>query len=393
MSSETETEIASATKTGKRKKRSPEKDTARERAIRSIRENGRPPRGHLKRTAASYGISGRQFGEWIRIARSGEPLKKRGRPKTSEHITAATRIEVRAVLETMGWTTGEPRIMAVLGKARPRRVVRRVLQEEKRAHRARMAAAEKAKRLTIVPLAKNVIWAQDATMLARDEQTAAVVTTEVVRDAATTDVGGVSPIIGCSEAKTAIEAFGDMAVQRGVAPLVDMTDNGSAYQSEYDEMLASKKVVHLRNLPHTPKHNAVAERAVRELKEEAHRVLMDARLERTNVKCRTLLEEWQIGTQVAIRRIRIRPRSGLRLGKCCEELDKSLPEAEDLVDRDVFYAAATEAMAAARQAHEKPRAKRIAERRALLLVLLKFGLVRVLVGGVPVTAENAEVFW
>jgi hypothetical protein len=158
-------------------------------------------------------------------------------------------------------------------------------------------------------------------------------------------------------------------------------------------VLESKKVVHLRNLPHTPRHNAVAERAVRELKDEAKLVLVNAEHEIHEAHGKAVLQEWQIRTGVATERIRRRPRSGFRLGRTCEELDKSLPEAEDLVDRSVFYVAATEAMAAARQAHDKPRAKRIAERRALILVLLKFGLVRVLVGGVPLTAEKAEVYW
>jgi len=57
---------------------------------------------------------------------------------------------------------------------------------------------------------------------------------------------------------------------RGGPPLVYCTDNGSQYTcGEVARWLAEHQVVHLRNVPHTPKHNPWVERGHRELKEEA----------------------------------------------------------------------------------------------------------------------------
>jgi transposase InsO family protein len=51
--------------------------------------------------------------------------------------------------------------------------------------------------------------------------------------------------------------------------LILSTDNGPAYTSEGCERhLLALEVVHLKNTPHTPQHNAFAERAVREIKDE-----------------------------------------------------------------------------------------------------------------------------
>ena len=178
-----------------------------------------------------------------------------------------------------------------------------------------------------------------------------------------------------------------MADARGAVPMVLGLDNGAPYASkEFTEMLDARGVIAFRNLPHTPRHNAVAERAVREVKDEANLVLLGPEAPRMPP-----VEEWTKRLEVAQKRIHARTRPGCRLGQTTAELDNALPKAEAIVDRSVFYAAAKEAMAAARQAHEKPRAARIAERHALIRVLLNFGLVRVRVGGVLLSAANSEV--
>lgn len=326
--------------------------------------------------ANAYGVTPRTIRNWQGTAKAGLPPKSLGRPPHKREEVDQVKALASAIISDEGYSIGECRLHRTLKV--PRRIARIALAELKAEHRALVAEGEKNRRMTIEMRAKDVIWAQDSTELERIED--AVVTTEVVREVATTATGGVNPNLGASNAEAAVAAFDAMSKSLGGRrPLIAATDRGAQYKSKtFNDMLRTHQVVHLLNVPHTPQHNAFAERAVRELKQESGLVPWET--------CEFLrpIQGWKRRTKVALRRLHARHRSGSRQGMNSTELDKHLRRADDLVDRSVFYAAAQEALAAARQAHEEPRARQCAERRAIINVLLRYGLIRVWIGGVPV---------
>lgn len=98
--------------------------------------------------------------------------------------------------------------------------------------------------------------------------------------------------------------------------------------------------------------------------------------------------EWKGRVAVARSRLRRRPRPTKLSHKTSQELDNPLPKAYDPCDRTAFYAAAQEAMAAARTHHERSLARRLAERRAVLRVLALNGLESVDRWGVRIDSDK-----
>jgi transposase InsO family protein len=208
---------------------------------------------------------------------------------------------------------------------------------------------------------------------------------EVVRDVATAALGETNVLVGAPTTADAIKALDDTAEVRDAYPLILSTDNGPAYTSDvFERRLEDLKIVHLKNTPHTPKHNAFAERAVRELKDEiAYVEAPPAPLPVHSTAA------YNARLRIVRARLRKRPRRSRR-GLSSQQLDNEPCRAYDPVSRSLFFAAAREALAAARRAHEKPRARRLAEREAILGTAVRFGLIKIRRGGTTWNPAKAE---
>lgn len=371
---------------------SPEKEDVRACVLRRLAEGYRPPRGRQKDVASSFGVTPRTFRNWRALVERSAKPRRRGRKPTPPEEIERVRALVETALKEIGWTAGEDTLKRALdqaGKKASRRVIRTVLRELKASRRQRIGEEAAARRQTLTVTMRDAVWAQDGAELERNAD--GVVSTEVIRELATASIEGVAPHEDAPSTDDVIDAFEAAAKARGGYPLICSTDNGSVYASKrFKKHLRKRGVVHLKNLPRTPQHNAFAERAVRELKEEALWCQRASSLAVPTPGSRaSATEAWSAILDTARGRLRQRPRAS-RHGLSSQQLDTELPKAYDRVDRRVFYAAVQEALAAARRAHRKPRARRLAERAAILDTAVHFGLIEVHRGGVRLHRVKAE---
>jgi hypothetical protein len=227
-------------------------------------------------------------------------------------------------------------------------------------------------------LYKDVLWSLDATHLGRDDDYE--VEGQVVREGATPLVLGatVGPSVRSDDARGLFEAT---AQDRGRYPFVAATDNGSPYTSkELEAYLAERCVIHLRNLPHTPEHNARAESAIGESKE-----VTDLG---KGVSVSVLGAAMQLGTSIP-RLNGCRLRRSLRW-KTAKEVDEELPSGYDVVTREEIYEAACKAARNAVANEPNGRARRRKEREAILATLESYGLIERTRGGVPLRPRNRQ---
>ena len=368
-------------------RQSPEKEAMRVGVQRQYAAGVRPPRGHLESTAAQLGVSVRTLNNWKRQAERGEAPRKRGRKPRSPEVDALCEPLIEQVLALSGAHVGEGTVEAVLDALDARlstRAIRAALAKLKAARRALIRADEAARRTSLVVKRRDAVWAQDATELERIH--GKKVTTEVVRDVATANVGGLEAALKDPNGESALRALEATINARGQAPLMVCVDRGAAYRSRtYQNRLKELKIICLHNVPHTPKHNAFAERAVREIKDAAAG-LDDVTHSATPKDAQ---RRWQQALELARSRLARRPRAS-RNGLNSLELDRALPEVYDRIDRDAFYAAAIKAQAAARRIEGTYRQRLMAVRKATLDTAVNFGLVTVLRGGVPIARGNSE---
>jgi transposase InsO family protein len=294
-------------------------------------------------------------------------------------------------------TAGERAIAAAVKEYGVTRYeVRRELRRVKQLARLHLARRRAADRRSVQPLAKDALWAEDATKVgdaaapaveapavpapavevpavaapAEDERAAAAVPTvallaEVVRDVATTRTVGLS-IGPAADAEDVVSLLDRIIAERGVAPLVWSTDNGSPYVSQrLIDYLRARQIVHLRNLPRTPQHNAAAERGEGELKAGARFLPADD----PETRARKLLR-----TADRLNRYR---RRATRKGLTAHEADLILPPATSIVSREEFYEACRIAVEEAMKAKTSRRAQRLAERGAIYAVMERYGLVKI----------------
>lgn len=218
-------------------------------------------------------------------------------------------------------------------------------------------------------LCRDAIWAQDATHVGRFE-TGQEISAEVATDRAT--LSTVILAVGAPAAAEDLVGHLERAkVERGGLPLVWQSDGGGANRSAaVASYLERERVVHLLSRPHTPTDNPSAEHKNRELKEEGD---LDAAASRT-------AEAADAALACARRRVdegRLRASRGW---KTAVELDRALPRADALVDRDRFYAEARSAIRAAALGHDDARSRRKAEQDAIWATLERHGLARRHVG-------------
>jgi transposase InsO family protein len=324
------------------------------------------------------GVSLRTLELWA-DARRGPSRRPPGRPARSTRERRRALRLVRGELLRQGKNCGWRPIERGLGGRVPTREVQHCVRAWKRRWRCRARRAREQRRVHVEVLARDVLWAQDATQVGRVDGRA--VQAEVVRDAAS-DATEVPRIGAAAKGVDVRDVLAAVAQQRGTLPLVHALDNGSSYcEAETRRWLAERKVLVLRSLPHVPQHNAFAERANGELKAESG-------LRSDTVLAST--QEASVALSAACTRLNGARCRTSRGGRTAHELDQVLPRAEDLVHRDTFHETACYNIARAVHRAETPRARRLAEREALYETMEQFGLIRRTRGRVPLRAVKCE---
>lgn len=336
--------------------------------------SGLLPHGGQHWVAQALGVTPRTLQEWMRRSPAAHEA---GRPAhTARERWAALRAVARACRE-QGRSAGWRVIVATL--ALPRRLIVEALRRWKLRWRLRERRRREVNRLSVTVNRRDVLWSQDSTHLGRAG--GHEVKAQVVKEAASGKTLLADVKVGASTSSDVLVELEALRTSRGL-PLIWATDNGPEYVAgEVNEYLARQQVVALHNEPHTPEHNARAERGIGELKQEsglgkgvglsserAARVQLEAARERLDGR-------------------RLRARLGWRTAA---QADSSARSWYGLVDRGSFYAAACSAIRQAVLGACTLRARRKAERKAILDVAASFGLVEITRGGVPLNMCKRE---
>ena len=214
---------------------------------------------------------------------------------------------------------------------------------------------------------RGAIFAGDGTELGRDHDGQPIMA-EHIRDVATSEAveASVGPPLTGTDVVRALERASAAA---GAPPLVFMSDNGPENKNaEVQAWLERNQVIHLKNRPHTPEHNASCERGHRDLKaalatgpEAGDPVLP--------------LEAWTARVDAAKTYLNAAlPRERLG-GLTPRDYAASIEPWYARVDRARFYAAACQAILDAQLATAEQRARARLEREAILATLELFGVI------------------
>ncbi len=333
----------------------------------------------MEALAEAHGVTLRSLRNFKRID-PAVPRARPGRPALGEDVLAEARKLARAELEEQGWTAGEEPIWCGLDKKISRARVRRALRELKADRHRRRAGHVRDARVSVEVLARDAVWSLDATHVGRDPM-GDEVQAEVLREVASTRTIGLS--VGPPATALDVVALLDTAVlERGTAPLVLQSDNGGTYRSKMvAEWCEEHGVVQLFSLPHTPQHNAASEHGMLELKDLA--ALGKGVLVVSSAKVLARLE-W---ARDVLDGHRLRRTRGWITAVAS---DSARPAWRALVRRQDFRLRVScrndEAVL-----HSTPgRARRRAEREAILGTLQDLSVIQRTRGGRPWTAQPAE---
>jgi len=364
---------------------------------RLLAARGRPRRGELVLFAEVLDVSPRTLRKWRDQA---EHCPVMGRPQLAEETWRAAVVPVARAWQGQGWSAGRPRVLNALKQAGieiPVTIVRGLLRELKARRRSYLARKRAALRKHVRVHARDAVWSEDATHLGRDEQ--GKVEALAVKDAGTT-TSIVQSIGGPARGEDVLALLQHAQLVRGRLPLVLGMDNGPANKNDLVcSYLAAERVIVLWNVPHTPEHNAPIESHFGELKLELEALdELVARVPEPSERPVCSSEAGVSATRAHFQRCV--PRLARRLneqrvrtsrgGFTAAQLDKILPHAEDLVSRDRFYETACAAIRSAVQDIDDARARRRAEREAILCTLEQFGLVTRTRGRRPAPCSKAE---
>jgi transposase InsO family protein len=306
------------------------------------------------------------------------PTRNPGRPSHPQAQEEQVREAVRGYRETGSKTAGEATLKQAIPWA-PIRLIRKVLKEQKAAWRAHSRAGERERRITVLVMNRDVLWCLDATHLGRMARRS--IEGQVLRDAASRR----TLIVTVGEVATTEEVVALLVEMetRGRLPLVLSTDNGPAYVAmEVERWLKRHHVIHLKNLPRTPRHNAVAERAIGELKAESGlgsgERFTDLEEPRRRIEdARTRLDEH-----------RARPTLGW---KTAAVVDNAPSPVYTSSQRRAFFEQTRAAMKDAAGGPGTARERRLAEREAVFQSLERRGLIQRTRGGLPFPSTKPDI--
>ena len=336
-------------------------------------------RGELARLATALGHTTRALRKWRAAELRPGPVRPAHRPRAAlapRMLRRLVKLWRSLVPGHDGWRTlwtVALREGIALAKKLVQRIVRQ-LKGQRRAHQRRRDAVLQAHHEVLFP---DTLIACDESMLGRVGQ--GEVRGLVLRDACS----GSTPWVSVGPPATGEEiarALEQTALERGGWPLVVAFDNGGANRSQVvAKLLRAHQVVALFNVPHTPRHNPFAERAWGEIKCAA---LLDKKALRAaehtpGCSTRAGLLERLVVTRDALEHTP-RPRFG---GFTPAEIDSLRPRADDRACRARFYDDASAALARVAGEPLKARARRRAEREAILCTLEQHGLLNRTRGG------------
>ena len=234
-------------------------------------------RGHDPHLASRLADALDVTAHWLRALRrrrerGEEPSPRRGRPRIAEDERARVRALVERELGCQG-NVGWRRVLAGIERREGKRTASTMLVQQETAAAKRHAgvgvrrALERA-RVGHEVLARDAVWAQDATHLGR-LPSGEKVEAELATDRATTRtvIASAGPPACGDDVVALLERA---RAERGGLPYVWQSDGGGANRSHaVERYLASAQVIHLVSRPHVPTDNAAAETKNRELKAEA----------------------------------------------------------------------------------------------------------------------------
>jgi transposase InsO family protein len=359
----------------------------------------------------------------MKAAASVGAKRRPGRPSALSTTPRSLIWMVARTWRELGRASGEGTLLAALdGRVKVRAV--RALLKRLKADRARFLRRRREReRKSMSVLARNAVWALDATHLGRDRD--GEVQGEVLKDCASTKILSVS-VGRPSDAGDVITMLDCACKERGALPLVIVTDNGPAYRSkEVGQWCDTHGIAQLFTLPHTPEHNAIAERAHGEIKQETglgkgcvlepllcarwmisdhvHRVCSkgierspsvegrrESRPGQTPCEAHELVPRWCRQLARSVQRLNeSRPRAS-RGYMTAAQLDAILPNGDDLVCRESFLRAVSRNVELAVRDAPNARAQRRARRESILCMLERYGLARRTRGGRPWPAAKVE---
>lgn len=319
-------------------------------------KNPNRKKGDRTKVAALLGVHPRTLNRWMQ----GAGAKRLGRPPHPDDVYQTAKPQVLELLRTLGFKTGRGTVLLIYPDL-PVRVVSVVLRIVKAEHAAETRQRIAANQVHTEVLAAEAMLAQDSTHTGNDHGRKAWA--ETAKDAATFE----AEAWGNGKALTAnaMLAFLGRLQAENRLPLVLANDNGSGYK---DQRVAAKlrelQVIQLFSLPHTPQHNARAERGIGEGKELAHLGKgVDLESGRQGVRdlnqaFKTLNQRW--------------PRQS-KGGLTATQLKQTLPHWRQFTSRGDFYNAACSAIAAITGGTK--REQRIQTREAIFRTLEQFGLI------------------
>jgi len=364
-----------------------------------LANRGRLRRGELALFARLLDLKPRTLRKW-RAQAQADTLPVMGRPPLTKETWRAAVVPVARAWQSQGWSAGRPCVLAALKRMNisiPVTIVRELLRELKLRRRRYLAHKRAAERQHVKVHARDVLWSEDSTHLGRDAAGKAV-QARAVKDVATTT--SIEHSIGGAATGTDVLALLKRAkLVRGTLPLVLAMDNGPENNNELVcSYLRAERVIVLWNAPYTPEHNAWIESQHGEMKREldasgalllglAGPSQVHESLSEAGGKSKTRHLEHCVSRVMRVLNTRARPSRG---GRSAAQLDTLLDRAEDLVDRDRFYAAACAAIEKAVRGIANPRARRRAEREAIWCTLEELGLVTRTRGTRPASCSKAE---
>jgi hypothetical protein len=238
----------------------------------------------------------------------------------------------------------------------------------------------RAARVSMRVNARDAVWSMDATHLGRDGNGRAV-QAEVVREVASTRTIGMTVGLQATDEEV-VSLLDRVVVDRKGAPLVLLTDNGGAYISALlHRWCEALGVMHLLALPRTPQHNGASEHGMAELKEDAG--LGKGVLVRSPAEAHAMLER----SRARLDGNRLRRTRGWQTAV---EADRRAPPWSLLATREEVLEEASCLLRRALIHCSGRRARRRAEREAILGALESFSMITRTRGGLLWTAHNAE---
>ena len=355
--------------------------------------------GELAVLTREIGVSARTLFSWRhrggRVGRCGRP------PRPQEE-----RVQARALIEPrwkalarghQGWRTAR----AALERDKlvvPTRLVQETLRGLRRERAQREREQRKKSRVHVEVLVRDGVWALDQFFIGRDAHGA--MTALECGDRCTRRTLSLS--LGPPACGKDVVALLEQAAHEhgGVWPFVVQVDNGSEnINAKVAACLREHQVILLRNLPHTPQHNAFAEHNNGDLQrasglDKASRrrakalecpvCLADPGVLATGASCAAKLTLAWHALDVCT------PRASLgNLTPC--ELDRIAPRAEDRACRAHFYTQVCQELECIARSGASKRDLRKQEREAIWCALERHGLVQRTRGGLPVRALKSEV--